>query len=61
MLRDVQRADTDEAKAKAQQAWDTWIPAFEEQLSSLQELAKEYEDQIYAANQPQPHNYQIMR
>ena len=39
--------------------FEEWHKAMNEKVAGLLAKAKEFEDQIYAANQPQPHTYEI--
>ena len=39
--------------------FEEWHKAMSEKVAGLLAKAKEFEDQIYAANQPQPHTYEI--
>lgn len=60
MRRSVERAKP-ELKSEKQREMDEWLPTFEEQLKTLHALAMEYEDKIYAANQPVSHVYEVSR
>lgn len=38
-----------------------WRVDFDREVAALKKLAAEYEDQIYQINQPQPHQYELIR
>ena len=40
-------------------AFDQWYAAMKAKVAELGATAKSYEDQIYAANQPKPHKYEL--
>lgn len=48
-------ANLEEKKA----AFDAWLPNFQTTVEGLKTKVKEYEEQIYQANQPQAHQYEI--
>jgi hypothetical protein len=62
-LRQVNLAQKDPGKAAAAKvAFDKWLAEeFQPQLAKLKVLAKDYEEQIYAANQPAVRQYELVR
>ena len=53
-------ANSPEAPAR-RETFNKWLAGFKENVAKLQLLAKDYEDQIYKANQPAPHKYELSR
>lgn len=46
---------------QAYQAMQKKLATFDQQLAAINAQLKSFEDRIYAANQPQPHKYQLVR
>lgn len=59
--RELQKAtDANDPQLEAKKAaFAEWYTAMKAKVAELQQKAKGYEDQIYAANQPKPHQYEI--
>ena len=59
--RDLQKAtDANDPQLDAKKAeFEQWYTAMKAKVSELLAKAKSYEDQIYANNQPKPHQYEI--
>jgi hypothetical protein len=52
-------AETDPQYAAAKATFDTWYTGQKAKVAELLAKAKDFEDQIYQANQPQPHKYEV--
>ncbi len=59
---DLQKTEPDAQKAAEKKAaFDKWLPGFKENVAKAHALANEYENQIYQANQPVAHKYELIR
>jgi lysophospholipase L1-like esterase len=61
-LRTLTKAKTENAPdlAEKQKAYDEWLPGFHTRIDSLIAKAKAIEDEIYQANQPVVHHYEVV-
>ena len=60
-LAKLEQEGKNDALAAKRDAFEKWLPEFKANVAKFIELAKEYEDQIYAANQPVARKYEITR
>jgi len=60
--RELQKAEQagDAELAAKTAAFDEWYAAMKMQVAALLAKAREFEDQIYVANQPQPRRYELV-
>ncbi|HEY6167147.1 MAG TPA: SGNH/GDSL hydrolase family protein [Verrucomicrobiae bacterium] len=59
----IKRRDLDVAKDAAlvekKAAFEKWLPEFKAKVEKMKTLVREYEEKIYAVNQPKPRHYEI--